>query len=124
MRFTDANVKAYKDDRPSYALWDQNLRSFGFRVQAGGSKVYYAKYRIGTKQRMYRIGRVDKLSLADATKKAKAIFNSVADSVDPFDEREKATAKGAHTFAPAYEIYLAKMKTDGRAKSYIDATKS
>jgi integrase len=122
MKFTEANVKAHKDKRPNYSLWDDNLPGFGFRVQAGGSKVYYAKYRVGTKQRMLKIGRVDKLSLTDATKKAKAVFSSVADNVDPANTKAQAGAAAGRTFNPAYNGYLAKLETE-RSESYHAATK-
>ena len=67
MRFTEANVRTYKhpDNKLNYTLWDENLPGFGFRVQAGGSKVYYAKYRMG-KQRWLKIGAVQKTSLESA----------------------------------------------------------
>jgi integrase len=122
MRFTDANVKAYEDDRTSYSLWDESLPGFGFRVQAGGSKVYYAKYRLGEKQRMLKIGRVDKLSLADATKKAKAAFSSVAANIDPANTKAQAAAEAGQTFNPAYDGFLAKLETE-RSESYHAATK-
>jgi integrase len=123
MRFTDANVKAYKDSagRPSYSVWDENLPGFGFRVQAGGSKVYYAKYRVGTKQRMLKIGRVDKLGLIDATRKAKAVFSSVADNIDPANTKAQATAEAGQTFKPAFNGFLAKLETE-RSASYHAAT--
>jgi integrase len=124
MRFTDANVKAYKDEtgRPSYSLWDENLPGFGFRVQAGGSKVYYVKYRVGAKQRMLKIGRVDKLALADAVKKAKAAHSAVADAIDPANTRATAATAAGITFNPAYDGFLAKLEAE-RSETYYKANK-
>jgi hypothetical protein len=85
VRFTEASVKAYQhpDNKPNYTLWDETLPGFGFRVQAGGKKVYYAKYRMGKQQRWIKIGPTDKISLSVATKQAKTIFESVANNIDP-----------------------------------------
>src|SRR5438477_9107983 len=115
MRFTEANVKAYQAPagKLNYAIWDESLPGFGFRVQAGGSKVYYAKYRIGSNQRWLKIGQVSKISLTEATKKARGFFSSVADNVDPANTKAKAVAKLATTFGPAIPAYLEQLRTDG-----------
>ena len=129
MRFTEANVKAYQAPagKLNYAIWDESLPGFGFRVQAGGSKVYYAKYRIGSNQRWLKIGQVSKISLTEATKKARGFFSSVADNVDPANTKAKAVAKLATTFGPAIPAYLEQLRTDGvtekhakRSKRYLD----
>jgi integrase len=126
VRFTEANVKTYKhpDNKPNYTLWDENLPGFGFRVQAGGKKVYYAKYRLGTKQRWIKIGPVHKISLNAATKQAKTIFESVANNVDPANTKAKASANAVHTFGSAIDGYLEQLKTDRRSAAHIRRSKS
>lgn len=108
MRFTEANVRAYQapGNKLNYTLWDENLPGFGFRVQAGGKKVYYAKYRMGTKQRWIKIGPTDKVSLSAATKQAKSIFESVANNIDPANTKAKAMAAAVQTFGSAIEGFL------------------
>jgi integrase len=126
VRFTEASVRAYQppDNKPNYTLWDKNLPGFGFRVQAGGKKVYYAKYRMGTKQRWIKIGATDKISLSAATKQAKTIFESVANNIDPANTKAKATAAAALTFGSAIDGYLEQLETDKRSVAHVRRTKS
>jgi integrase len=126
VRFTEANVRTYQPpgNKPNYTLWDENLPGFGFRVQAGGKKVYYAKYRMGTKQRWFKIGPADKVSLNAATKQAKSIFESVANNIDPANVKAKATAAAARTFGTEIDGYLEQLKTDKRSVAHIRRTKS
>jgi|SRR5665213_3059657 len=125
MKFTEANVKAFKPppDKLNYALWDENLPGFGFRVQGGGNKVYYAKYRIGSRQRWLKIGAVDKIPLIDATKKAKSFFKSVSDNVDPANTKAKAVAALSTTFGPAIDITLNSWKPIRFQKPITSETK-
>jgi integrase len=126
VRFTEASVRAYEPpgNKPNYTLWDENLPGFGFRVQGGGKKVYYAKYRMGTKQRWYKIGPTDKISLPAATKQAKSVFESVANNIDPANTKAKASAAAVHTFGSAIEGYLEQLKTDRRSAAHIRRSKS
>ena len=126
MRFTEANVRTYKhpDNKPTYTLWDENLPGFGFRVQNGGNKVYYAKYRMGTKQRMLKIGPTEKVSLEYAKRQAKSYFESVANNVDPANTRAKASAAAAQTFSSAIGGYLEQLRIDKRSVAHIRRTKS
>jgi integrase len=126
VRFTEANVKTYKhpDNKLNYTLWDENLPGFGFRVQAGGSKVYYAKYRMGTKQRWLKIGTTQKTSLESAKKLAKSFFESVQKNIDPANTKAKATAAAAQTFGSAIQGYLEQLRTDQRSTAHISRCKS
>jgi integrase len=126
VKFTEASVRTYKhpDDKPNYTLWDENLPGFGFRVQAGGKKVYYAKYRMGTKQRWFKIGPTDKVSLTAATKQAKSLFESVAGGVDPANTKAKASAAAVHTFGSAIPDYIEQLKTDKLSTAHINRCKS
>jgi integrase len=126
VRFTEANVRTYEhpDDKANYTLWDENLPGFGFRVQAGGKKVYYAKYRMGTKQRWFKIGPTDQISFSAATKQAKSIFESVANGIDPANTKAKATAAAAQTFGSAINGYLEQLQTDRCSASHVSRIKS
>jgi integrase len=120
VRFTEANVKAFKPPagKLNYSLWDESLPGFGFRVQGGGNKIYYAKYRMGSNQRWLKIGAVEKISLAEATKKAKGFFGSVADNIDPANTKAKAVAALSTTFGPAIDVYLEQLKTNKVSDGY------
>jgi integrase len=126
MRFTEANVRTYKppDNKPTYAKWDENLPGFCFRVQAGGNKVYYAKYRIGTKQRWLKIGAVQKTSLESAKRLAKTFFESVQKNVDPANTKAKASAAAVQTFGSAIDGYLEQLETDRLSATHIRRSKS
>jgi integrase len=126
LEFTEARVKSYEppDGKLNYSLWDDNLPGFGFRVQNGGSKVYYAKYRIGSLHRWLKIGRVDKLSLADATKTARGFFKAVADNVDPANTKAKAVAALATTFGASIPDYLAQLETDNNSAQHVKRCKA
>jgi integrase len=126
VRFTEASVKAYEPpgNKQNYTLWDENLPGFGFRVQAGGKKVYYAKYRMGTKQRWIKIGATDKISLSAATKQAKTIFESVANNIDPANTKAKAAAAAEQTFGSAIDSYLEQLATDKRSVAHVRRTKA
>lgn len=121
MQFTEARVKAYSppDGKLNYSLWDENLPGFGFRVQAGGNKVYYAKYRIGDKQRMLKIGAVNKISFAAATKQAKTIFESVSQGIDPANTKAKAIASLSKTFGSSIDGFLEQLKIDKNSEGHV-----
>ncbi len=121
MRFTEANVRAHQPpgNKQNYTLWDENLPGFGFRVQAGGKKVYYAKYRMGTKQRWIKIGPTDKISLSAATKQARSIFESVANNIDPANTKAKATAAAVQTFGSTIDAFVEQLRTDKRSLAHV-----
>jgi integrase len=50
-------IKAAKPTGSRYVLWDSEVRGFGLRVNADGSKTYVLKYMIHGQQRWYSIGR-------------------------------------------------------------------
>ncbi len=126
MRFTEANVRTYKhpDNKPTYALWDENLPGFCFRVQAGGNKVYYAKYRMGTKQRWLKIGAVQKTSLESAKRLAKTFFESVQKNIDPANTKATASAAAVQTFGSAIDSYLEQLETDRLSATHIRRSRS
>lgn len=111
MRFTEASVKAYEPpgNKQNYVV-GRKPAGFGFRAQAGGKKVYYAKYRMGTKQRWIKIGATGKISLIAATKQAKTICQSVANNIDPANTKAEATAAAAQTFGSAIDGYLEQLE--------------
>src|SRR5260370_41803291 len=114
MRFTEANVRTYKhpDNKPTYALWDENLPGFCFRVQAGGNKVYYAKYRMGTKQRWLKIGAVQKTSMESAKRLAKTYFESIQKKIYPANTKSTQSAAAEQTIGAEIDSYLDQVVSD------------
>src|SRR6202022_1660453 len=81
-------------------------------------------YRMGTKQRMLKIGPTEKVSLEYAKRQAKSYFESVANNVDPANTRAKASAAAAQTFSSAIGGYLEQLRIDKRSVAHIRRTKS
>jgi len=89
--------------------WDAGLKGFGVRVSKTGTsdaetKTFFVRYRVGKHMRRLTIGDVDRVGLADARTKARAILVSVDNGDDPAVAR--AAAKRAETFGELWDDYL------------------
>jgi integrase len=89
--------------------WDSTLQGFGIRVSRTGTseretKTFFVRYRIGKRMRRLTIGDVDRVTLADARTKARAILVSVDNGDDPAVAR--AMAKRAETFGELWHEYF------------------
>lgn len=76
-------------------IWDNELRGFGLRVEASGTKTYLVRYRpreFGAKspKRFMVIGRHGPLTPEDARQRARQILADVAAGKDPALERDQA----------------------------------
>jgi hypothetical protein len=65
MKFTQANVNAYQAPaaKADHTVNDEGLPGFGLRVQAGGSKVYIVRYRLGANQHRQSLGNASRVTL-------------------------------------------------------------
>src|SRR5664280_2494159 len=120
MKFTQANVNAYKPPagEADHTVHDEGLPGFGLRVQAGGSKVYVVRYRLGDKQGRVSLGNADKVTLEAAKKAARRLFEQVANKVDPAKERAKAVLNTSADIMSLLPKFLSYMTSKGRAASY------
>ncbi len=80
---------------------DATLKGFGVRVSRSGTsnaetKTFFVRYRVGKRMRRLTIGDVDRIGLADARAKARAVLVKVDDGDDPAVAR--AVARRAETF--------------------------
>jgi len=89
--------------------WDENFEGFGVRVYPTGGRTYVCTYRVNRRKRLAKLGRVDVLTLDQASKKAKAYLGKVANNDDPLEQSD-ATKK-----APTVEE-LVKAYIEGHAK--------
>lgn len=87
-------------------VWDSEIKGFGLRIMAKGTRTFFLNYRTHGKQRRMKLGRVGIMSLEDARKKARQLLNSLADGADPIGERERARA--AVTFTTLAQEYIAR----------------
>lgn len=121
MKFTQANVNAYRApaNEPEHTVHDEGLPGFGLRVQAGGSKVYIVRYRLGSKQGRLSLGNADKVTLESAKRTARRIFEQVANKIDPAKERAKAVSNTSANIVSLLPRFLSFMTSKGRAASYV-----
>jgi integrase len=121
MKFTQANVNAYKAPagEADHTVNDEGLPGFGLRVQAGGSKVYIVRYRLGANQRRQSLGNASKVTLDAAKKTARSIFEQVANKIDPAKERAKAISNTSANIPSLMPRFLSYMTSKGRAASYV-----
>lgn len=90
-RIVDAAISSQRRE----IIWDNELRGFGLRVEASGTKTYLVRYRpreFGAKspKRFIVIGRHGPLTAEDARQRARQILADVATGKDPALERDQA----------------------------------
>jgi len=103
---TARSVVALKPPPPTQQVtyWDESLPGFGVRVSYRGTKTWTVMYRHSGHVRRYRLGRVDRLDLADARKRAKQLLAAVDDGGDPAAQR--ADLRAGKTFGELAKEYL------------------
>jgi hypothetical protein len=122
MKFTQANVNAYKAPAGvlDHTVHDEGLPGFGLRVQAGGSKVYIIRYRLAGKPPCrVSFGNADKITLDAAKKEARRLFEQVANKIDPAKERAKAVVSTSANILALLPRFLSYMTSKGRAATYV-----
>lgn len=100
-KFTKRRVDAA---RPGETIWDGEIRGFGLRVWASGSRSYFLKYRYGTAQRWHTIGvHGDPWTVDQARSEAARLKLLVAQGRDPSAEaKEERQAETFDVFADRY----------------------
>jgi len=89
--------------------WDANFEAFGVRVYPTGRRTYVCTFRVNRRKRLAKLGRVDVLTLDQASKKAKAYLGKVANNDDPLEEID--ALKKALTVEELVKAYI-----EGHAK--------
>ncbi|WDI30542.1 tyrosine-type recombinase/integrase [Hyphococcus flavus] len=100
-KITKRRVDAAKPDE---TLWDSVLPGFGLRVFASGARSYVLKYRRGSVQRWFTIGRHGVWTPEQARKEAKRLIGRIEEGADP--ARDKALDRNAETLEAFAERYL------------------
>lgn len=88
-------------------LWDSSMPGFGVRCTSAGVKSYVVRYRVGGKQRIKTLSRVNVLDLTDAQRKAREKLGEAHNGEDPFI----ASTRDIQTIAD-----LARAFQDGRGE--------
>ena len=106
-RLTLQIVKAAKSRESRYTLWDTELKGFGLRVNADGTKSYALKYLFRGRQRWHTIGKHGSPWTPDtARNEALRILAQARNGVDP-QEAKQAQASADLTMAELCDLYLA-----------------
>jgi integrase len=86
-------------------VWDTELKGFCLRVTSKGSKSYALKYRLGSAQRWWTIGKHGSPWTPDTARDAaRTALNKVADGIDP--AADKRLTREALTVGALIDLYL------------------
>ena len=121
MKFTQARVNSLKPPagKADHEEIDEAMPGFGVRFRNGGAGVYFIKYKIGDKHGRLSLGKVSKVTLADAQAAAQRHFAVIADKINPSTERAKAVAKVSDTIEPLIDDFIGYLRRNGRADTYL-----
>lgn len=123
MRFTKQAVDALTvPPGKDYALfWDEAVKGFGVKLNAGGSRQWVAQYRAADgKTKRPTIGRVDTTSLDEARKQAKILLAKAQTGSDPQAEKVMAKKQAGITLGSVAEAYLKHAKGKLKPRSYAE----
>ena len=88
-KLTETNAKRIKAPSTGNQIhYDGEIRGFGLRVTASGSKSFVLNYRFNSQERRYTIGPFPEFSVETARDKAFELRQSISNGVDPFTLRE------------------------------------
>jgi integrase len=112
-------------EKKDVLLFDNELRGFGIRVTAAGSKVFLVQYQTAGGKRRVKIGHFGALTVDQARREARALLGDVARGVDPYAVRQaaaeaerQANAEAAYTFGYMVDAWAAARNGD-RRESYL-----
>jgi Arm domain-containing DNA-binding protein len=118
MRLTLKSVAGLKlpEGKSDYIVFDDDVRGFGVRLRASGSRSWIYQYRIGTKQRRMVLGSAKSVPLALARQNASKLEAKIKLGGDPAMEKEAARRAASDTFDALAEQYLDGRDGDRAAK--------
>jgi integrase len=96
-------------------FWDQRIRGFGLRISYAGTKTWMCMYRLGRRQRRFKIGTYPPLTLADAREMARNALADVQKGYDPAEMKRAAVAAGS--FGELVNQYMAHCEQHNRART-------
>jgi hypothetical protein len=122
VRLTDTGIRALKPKSETYAVYDDELRGFGVRVSAAGTKSFTFVYRLNGRKTRLNLGKFPFVNLAQARADAHKALGAVkGERKDPRTVREESNLRkaGGLTISGLTDLYLASDKF----KSGRDATR-
>ena len=108
-KLTKRSVDAVEPRQRRFDIWDAELKGFGLRVEASGTKTYILRYRPqgfgpGALKRFLVIGRHGAITPDEGRGRAKALLGAVAGGQDPAGDRTQI--KTAVTVGALVELFL------------------
>ncbi|MCC6485899.1 MAG: tyrosine-type recombinase/integrase [Candidatus Hydrogenedentes bacterium] len=89
-KITIASIKAFRPRENGYEVADSEVCGLSLRVEPGGSKTWYLRYRLPSGQRArLKIAPADSLTPTEARKRAQNKLSMAAKGIDPRDERKR-----------------------------------
>lgn len=89
-------------------LWDTEVKGFGVRASAGGSRRYVVQYRVPGQRatKKLSIGAIDTLTIDEARRQARTLLAKALTGNDPHAERDAAKKAAAVTLGSVADAYL------------------
>ena len=122
-KLTAATVRTLTlpEGKEDHTHYDDDLKGFGLRIRAGGSKTFVFKYENGAgKTRRMTLGSVEELSPADARQMAKQFSAEVHRGNDPAMEKAHGRVKAGQTFAAFLPRFLERQRGRQKPRSYLE----
>lgn len=106
IKLTLQAIKAAKPRAERYTLWDSELKGFGLRVNADGSKSYALKYLFEGRQRWHTIGKHGSPWTPDtARNEALRLLAQARNGIDP-EEAKREKARADLTVTDLCDLYI------------------
>lgn len=106
MRITQKTVQALEPQSKIYIAWCEDLKGFGVRVGTGGTKTYFAQYRVEGKVRKKTIGQAGKIKSEQARRIAQGLIGAAARGIDEVEVQKNIDR------APTVNILAEKFKNE------------
>jgi integrase len=104
VKIAKRTVDAAKAADERYILWDTELKGFGVRVEASGTKSFLVRYRHLGRRRFLSLGRFGEITPEQARVLAQRALSRVREGTDPADQRLQD--RGAITIRGLVEQFL------------------
>ncbi|HMU53177.1 MAG TPA: tyrosine-type recombinase/integrase [Geminicoccaceae bacterium] len=113
MKLTKANLPriTLPEGKTDHVEWDDDLPGFGLRLRGGGTRTWIVRYRVGTKSRVVKLGRIESLDPDRARIEARKVLAHKDLGADPQASRATARARAAITLGSVVKDYLARQVT-------------
>jgi integrase len=122
MKFTAKIVEALalKKGETERIEWDDEIKGFGIRMRAGGSRNWVFQYKIGDKHRRMTIGAVSAVTVSKAREHAGTLHAKVKLGDDPAAAKAEGRLRAPETFQPTATRFLMRQKARLKPRTYAE----